>query len=50
MEIIVTKNFIKQLKNCPTDIQESVKAVLGSLQSAKDLREIPDVNTRCKET
>lgn len=43
MEVIVTKNFIKQLKNCPAYIQESTKAVLESLQSVKDLKEIPDV-------
>ncbi len=45
MEIAVTKNFIKQLKNCPSYIQQSAKAVLESLQSAKDIG-----NNRCKET
>lgn len=43
MEVVVTKNFIKQVKKCPPYIQQSAKAVLESLQSAKDIREIPDV-------
>lgn len=43
MEVIVTKTFIKQLKTCPIYIQQSAKAVLESLECAKDIREIPDV-------
>lgn len=43
MEVIVTKVFCKQLKHCPGYIQESARAVLESLQAAKNINEVPDV-------
>ena len=43
MEVIVTRTFLKQLKNCPPYIQESARAVLESLEAANDLSQIPDI-------
>lgn len=43
MEIIATKTFLKQLKHCPTYIQQSTKVVLEALEKANDLNEVPDV-------
>lgn len=43
MEVIITKTFIKQYLRCPASVQESVKILITSLENAKSLNDIKDV-------
>jgi len=43
MEISVTKEFAKQLKICPKNIQERTVKIINDLEIASSLREISNV-------
>ena len=43
MEVVVTKEFRKQLKFCPQNIRERTIKVIDNLEGAKSLQGIPNV-------
>ena len=43
MEVIVTKTFTKQFLRCPKNVQEDAKNIITSLETAKSIFDIKDI-------
>lgn len=43
MIVRISKNFVKELKKCPPDIQDDILNILEKIEKAESLSQIPNI-------